>query len=1255
MLLAILIIAAAVISSLFRALTPWATQYRTDVERHLSALLGEPVTIHAMETGWYWFEPVIKLKQVEVLDGTKAVLKLKKLFVGINLFSSLWHWQIQPGVLYIDDLHLSLHETDNGWEIDGIANKQKMTFDFKALKPVMEWILGQQKIILKDISANFYFKNGALIPFDDLDLSIANHSGRYRIKGNAHLGQTTATHFELLADLDLNAETLNNTSGHIYFAAHQLLPAQWQQFMPQARFRAMGGKGDIQLWADVSKGKFANAQARLNFDHLAWGDSQTEKDQLIQSLRANLAWKPQKKGGWQLAGDHIGLRLGGISWPENSFLVRYQPSTQNYFVYIKNILLQSLFSTSIAWPESMNAVLAIKPFGELHDTQLQINAKRVDYLLSRFVNLGWLSNNNYPGIENLSGVIYWQPNEGRLEFDSKNTLVVPQDQPPVNFPVFNAAFDWKELDQGLRVSMERFIISHPYLLLSAQGVADEVTKDSLGAVRLKAEFSANHAEEWMTYLPSRHLKPKLNAWLKNEVKHIAKATGELTINGNMKDFPFDTQPGEFSIKSYLSGVDLVFAPNWPLTRDIEAYLNVNKRTLEASIVHANLQGIAIEKGNVRLNNLGLDRETLLIHTKAETEARKALTYVRSSPLKKKLSALNMLEINGPLALDLQLEAPLYPENDDILALGDIAFNKNHVKVHHAVDDIELKNFSGTLQFDQDSVLDSNLQASLLGNPVAILIKTIKGPTPSTKVSVKGQTDISVLRDKFKLPVFSLMQGSLGLESLLTITDEPGDLDHLRIQTSLQGLAIDLPPPLGKTKESKAPLNIDIDFNPQKAVRLRFNYASRLSSDLLFSGNKGNFALQKGKIILGDKNIVSHEQRHGLQILGILPEFDLQQWLRVKEKMTTNNQQNIPDAIHLVDIKLGLAKVFNQSYKNLSFRAQKYNESSWSIHLEQEKIAANLRYQPASNTVTGFIERLQLDFDHPIDFTSASTLKPADLPNFDLRIASLQVKGLNLGDVALKTKAFKNRWELNSCKIKSPFYELTARGSWEGKGKINTTQLQADLHITNLAKSLEEWKISPVVEANKGDVQFRGGWPGAIYNFSLSKLHGQMAMRFKDGRITNLSPETEEKLGLGKLLSILSLQTIPRRLKLDFSDLSEDGYSFDEFKGSFMIDKGVMTTRDSYIDGPVAYASMKGNLDIAKQYYDLDLKVNPHITASLPVVATIAGGPIAGIATWVASKLINQGMQRISGYTYKISGPWRQPIVQQVKIIKKSNG
>ena len=71
-----------------------------------------------------------------------------------------------------------------------------------------------------------------------------------------------------------------------------------------------------------------------------------------------------------------------------------------------------------------------------------------------------------------------------------------------------------------------------------------------------------------------------------------------------------------------------------------------------------------------------------------------------------------------------------------------------------------------------------------------------------------------------------------------------------------------------------------------------------------------------------------------------------------------------------------------------------------------------------------------------------------------------------------------------------------------------------------------------------------------------------------------------------------------------------------------------------------------------RWYDLELQVYPYITASLPVVASIAGGPLAGVATWAASHVINKGMQQVSAYTYKVTGPWGSPQVKQLGLKRK---
>ena len=1251
---AISLIIIAVVFSLFRALTPWAKQYKGDVERHLSLLIGQPVSINSMETSWYWFEPVLKLNQVTVLDNNNHVLKLAKLLVGINLFRSLWHWHIQPGILYVDDVHLILRQVNHRWQIDGLRQDREVTtLEPEAYLPILGWLLGQQKIVIKNVSALVHFQDGSLLPFSEFNLTAINHNGNYRLKGEAKLAQTMATELLVLADMKLNPSALSKVSGHAYFSARRFLPKQWQVFLPQISHRLYGGKGDVEVWVDVLKGQLSGLQTKLDFRRIEWSKYGNPQSQFIQSLRANLAWRPTANG-WQLSGDQIKLRADGIRWPKNSLLINYQQPLQTYSVYVKSLLLEPLLSKDIEWPEIMQPVLSIHPRGQLDDLQIEVKDNQINSVLSRFTELGWQAQDSIPAVSNLSGVVSWQPTEGRLELDGENTTIAPTGLRPVMFTEANAAFEWKELSHGLRISMDRLVLSHPELVFSARGVLDEPFSPANRNLRLSAEFSANQAQQWLAYVPSQFLKPKLNDWLKHDIKRIDKASGQLTINGALADFPFENQQGEFTITSRLSGMDLFFHRKWPPINDIDLYLNVNKRTMDLEVLHASLLQIEATQANLRMDDMGLGKESLLLHGKVDVPIGYLKDYVLATPLNSHFSKLKKLDVKGPVGLELNLEVPLYPENDDILARGAIDLNDNQATFHHALNDVQFSHVSGMLRFDEHGAADSELKAKLLGEPVAMHIQSELEPEPLTSIVIEGDTTIDLLREKFDLPVLSFMQGHLNISSKLLLTDNPNDLDNMQFSTSLVGVNIDLPAPLGKVTDDSTPLTVNVDFNAEKSARLRINYDNRISSDLMFTGKDGHFVLDRGGIFVG-KGAVPVQKQPGLQVVGSLPKVDVEQWRHAWSQLPDHlTSTSLLSTMQFIDLKFEDVAIWEKNYPKVALKANKLSKDAWSFQLEQQDIAADLHYHYADNTLSGRFNRLYLakpSLMGQANTLKTSALKPADIPNLNVMIDALRIGKVDVGGVVLKSSSTKTNWHLDDCKIKSSEYLLTLNGDWSVTEGKNKTTLQADLQINNLGKSLKRWQVTPVVEAHKGSVRFKGNWPGTITEFSLEKMSGDMYMTFQDGLITNLSRETEEKLGLGKLLSILSLQTIPRRLKLDFSDLSNTGYSFDEFKGNFAIKNGVMNSTDTYIDGPVAYASMKGDLDVVKQLYDIELHVSPHITASLPIVATIAGGPIAGMAAWVASKIINQGMQRVTGYTYKVSGPWLNPVVQQVSIYK----
>jgi uncharacterized protein YhdP len=70
-----------------------------------------------------------------------------------------------------------------------------------------------------------------------------------------------------------------------------------------------------------------------------------------------------------------------------------------------------------------------------------------------------------------------------------------------------------------------------------------------------------------------------------------------------------------------------------------------------------------------------------------------------------------------------------------------------------------------------------------------------------------------------------------------------------------------------------------------------------------------------------------------------------------------------------------------------------------------------------------------------------------------------------------------------------------------------------------------------------------------------------------------------------VFGLLSLQTLPRRLTLDFSDVFKKGLTFDRIKGSFLLERGDAYTTNLYLDGPAARIDISGRTGLAVNDYD----------------------------------------------------------------------
>jgi uncharacterized protein (TIGR02099 family) len=1256
---AIVLIITAVLSSLIRGLTPWLGQYKQQFESTLSKLSGHTVKIQAIESGWHWFQPVVRIKHLSIDESSKHTLKIKELMVGVNLFESLINWQLQPGELIVDGVTLDLNQTKSGFSLEGfnsignqiLKHKPKNERDTNKTnlieKKYTDWLLKQERFKLHNINLKIKLANGTLLPIHDLSLDLTNKGDKHKLEGKAELSQLTPTKIEFKGILHTNNKNIFHSDGEIYLASKDIVLPQWLNLIKHKRLNMDSGTARLKIWLGLKNGKPVDLQALVklhNADFIKTGANKQNR-LMVQQFKGNLSWQKTKKG-WLFAGDNIQARIFGKTIKNNAVSINYDRKNKTLSHYIKELDLSLLDDVvNFIKDDYKKELEQIDPKGQLYDTRLVVTQGVPSAFLTRFKELSFNQFKSYPGSRNLNGAIYWQANQGHIEINS-NDVTLLYDNHEVNLNLLGAQLNWKKLSHGWRIIAQRLVLQDKHTTLSSQLMIDGIDKGAFDNINLNADFSSHDLQYLKRYIPYKKLKPKLRQWIQTGIVKIGKAAGNIKLKGALKDFPFDGNNGEFRIDAHLSDSSLYFLPKWPKATNFDGNITLNGRTLEAQVHSGKLNDeIKVEKMNLKVSDIGLGKETLLLHGEIDTDSRLAKMYVFSSPLKKPLYGLQEIDLSGDLNLDLNLEIPLYKENDNNIIQGKITLKDNMADIHRW-GDFKVSKLNGELYFDVDGISKSALTAESDGYPMEISIKNLTKPKKSTEVIINSKSSIDALKKKFDVPVFNAMQGEFSAKSHIVLTEDPDDYDSLNIITDLRGVRISLPKPFSKKAGQKRKLKLKFKIGMKKGVLAYVNYNNELSGAVKFNPLKKDMPIEAAEIRIGSGTALL-PRGNNLRVLGTLEDFELKDWLGISHLAQANKSYSLLDKLTFADLYFKKAQIAGMQYTNLNVKATK-GKHGWDIHLLNDDIQGRLML---NNQNTLSLDAV-LDYWHIKSSNGtlpSASFTPQSLPPIKLKIAKLSVDNHTLGTLNLSSKVKRNRLLIDNLRIKSNKYELRLNGEWSQHNGKDKSMIRGYVVTRNLAGMLEHFEFNPVIEARYGELLYELKWNKPLHDISLEELNGDVSLTLKNGRITHLDKATEEKIGFGKLLSILSLQTIPRRLVLDFSDLSKSGFSYDMFKGSFKLNQGVMSTKDTYIDGPVAYASMNGQLNLVSKNYDLILKVAPHITASLPVVATIAGGPVAGIATWVASKIINHSMKKVSAYTYKVSGPWDSPVVQQLSI------
>jgi uncharacterized protein YhdP len=192
--------------------------------------------------------------------------------------------------------------------------------------------------------------------------------------------------------------------------------------------------------------------------------------------------------------------------------------------------------------------------------------------------------------------------------------------------------------------------------------------------------------------------------------------------------------------------------------------------------------------------------------------------------------------------------------------------------------------------------------------------------------------------------------------------------------------------------------------------------------------------------------------------------------------------------------------------------------------------------------------------------------------------------------------------------------------------------------------LKQLGYDAVIEAKSGRTDFDLHWLGAPTADSLSRVIGRIQLSLDKGQIVGLNP------GAGRVLGLASVAALPRRLALDFSDMTDKGLAFDTVRGDFDLRDGNAYTDDVLVKGPAAEIGLIGRVGLKNKDYDQTAVVTGSIggSVSLPIAGALVGGPVIGAAVLVFTQVFKQPLKGLARAYYRITGSWDNPTVERIK-------
>jgi len=264
-----------------------------------------------------------------------------------------------------------------------------------------------------------------------------------------------------------------------------------------------------------------------------------------------------------------------------------------------------------------------------------------------------------------------------------------------------------------------------------------------------------------------------------------------------------------------------------------------------------------------------------------------------------------------------------------------------------------------------------------------------------------------------------------------------------------------------------------------------------------------------------------------------------------------------------------------------------------------------------------------------------------VPAINFHAAQLIWSERQLGEVRATLVKQDDGIRLKQLTVTGSSFGAHAKGGWLGKNG-GLDRIEGTITSTDVGDTLKQLGFAAVIEAKTGRLDFAMNWTGAPTAAALEEAKGHVQVALDKGQIVGLKP------GAGRVLGLSSLAELPRRLALDFSDLTDKGLAFDTIRGDFDLHDGSSYTDNVLVKGPAAEIGLIGRVGLKNEDYDQTAVVTGNLGSSSLSLAGFAGGPVIGAAVVLFTQVFKQPLSGLARGYYRITGTWDNPTVERIK-------